>query len=70
MLLNSPGCASHMRIARLPLSHWRQKFNHLHISYQTTFLPSFVIVARFLLGAYIFLQQSVYIFEGNFCETL
>ncbi|GFU01876.1 hypothetical protein TNCV_1523731 [Trichonephila clavipes] len=51
MLLNSPSCASHMRIARLLLSHCRRNFNHLHISYQTTFLPGFVIVAEFLLGA-------------------
>ncbi|GFW16402.1 uncharacterized protein TNCV_442771 [Trichonephila clavipes] len=49
-----------MRIAHLALSHWLRNFNHLHISYQTTFLPSFVIVAWFLLGAYIFLRQSVY----------
>ncbi|GFW46643.1 hypothetical protein TNCV_1937121 [Trichonephila clavipes] len=31
-----------MRIAHLALSHWLRNFNHLHISYQTTFLPSFV----------------------------
>ncbi|GFU72303.1 ruvB-like 2 [Trichonephila clavipes] len=29
-----------MRIAHLALSHWLRNFNHLHISYQTTFLPS------------------------------
>ncbi|GFS70996.1 hypothetical protein TNCV_1585021 [Trichonephila clavipes] len=45
MLLNSPSCATNMRIAHLALSHWLRNFNHLHISYQTTFLPSFVIVA-------------------------
>ncbi|GFT77973.1 hypothetical protein TNCV_4494621 [Trichonephila clavipes] len=44
-LLNSPSCATNMRVAHLALSHWLRNFNHLHISYQTTFLPSFVIVA-------------------------
>ncbi|GFU84548.1 RNase H domain-containing protein [Trichonephila clavipes] len=31
-----------MRIAHLALSHWLRNFNHLHISYQTTFLPSWI----------------------------
>ncbi|GFV27931.1 hypothetical protein TNCV_3887701 [Trichonephila clavipes] len=42
MLLNSPSCATNMRIAHLALSHWLRNFNHLHISYQTTFLPMIV----------------------------
>ncbi|GFW75900.1 long-chain-fatty-acid--CoA ligase 1 [Trichonephila clavipes] len=33
-----------MRIAHLALSHWLRNFNHLHISYQTTFLPSFICI--------------------------
>ncbi|GFU10981.1 hypothetical protein TNCV_4658141 [Trichonephila clavipes] len=45
MLLNSPSCATDMRIAHSLVSLASKFFNHLHISYQTTFLPSFVIVA-------------------------
>ncbi|GFW27283.1 hypothetical protein TNCV_2831831 [Trichonephila clavipes] len=54
MLLNSSNCASHMRIVHLPFSHRRRNFNHLNISYQTTFLSCFRMLYQFLLGAFDF----------------
>ena len=54
LFLNFPIYASLFFIARLLLSRWHQNSNHFHISCQTTFMPYFAIVARFLLRAHLF----------------
>ncbi|GFV08973.1 hypothetical protein TNCV_3822151 [Trichonephila clavipes] len=48
-----------MRIAHLALSHRLRNFNHLHISYQTTFLPSFELPKE---SGFVVPREEPYIF--------